>query len=141
MTEMKLSTAIALGRVLLPQSEWNGGSYCRCALAMGQMAIGRTFERRDECIALRAHYTTWPWIQEQFTVPACLLERALTFGLTSSGTEPAQRIISLLFILVEKNDITLDQLIDWVKSVEPQEQVEAVGEQAVDTSVPSTVLF
>ena len=81
-----------------------------CLLGVSvQASGGDNFLNREA--ALR-----WPWINGQFHVPD-LLEH---HGICSSATD----IISCLAIRVKRGQITFEQAVDWVRSVEPAEPAE-----------------
>jgi hypothetical protein len=126
MPQMRLSDAIALGRTLIGKTD--PSSYCGCALAMALMAIGKepmVAAIGDDSFAEMAHdnwfeaaMTEWPWlVTEGLEVPKYLPAYAYEHY-------NAEYIISDLFWKVDEGEISLDQLIDWVRSVEPQEETE-----------------
>jgi hypothetical protein len=96
---MRLSEAIALGRVLIDKPQHN--TFCKCAIGMGLAAIGHEFHIRGEEGIGSAYFAAldeWPWL----------------FG-------DCEMEISRRFVLVMKGDLTLEELIDFVRSVEPPE--------------------
>lgn len=114
---MQLSIAMAMGRVLIPNP--SSTTFCRCAIGMGLAAIGHDFHsngKDNSFHALGTAWDEWPWIKEN--------------GMT--------REISNRFSAVRHGLITLDQLIDWVRSVEPAEPQSAEGSQPC-TSKPMTL--
>jgi hypothetical protein len=109
---MLLSNAIMMGSVAI--DEVNPYSYCGCALAMGLLAAGKApYELRRD-VAER----TWPWLINYFDIPEFSRSLVIPPLLTrASGTE----IVSAMFFSVCEKRITLEHLVDWVKSVEPEE--------------------
>jgi hypothetical protein len=125
-SEMLLSTAIALGRHLIDKPD--GYSYCKCAIGMGLAAIGREFHQsgRDSSGLSAKNYALqeWPWLKTR-EVPT--IQR-------DGKTCPGVQAITRAFFAVERGEYTLDQLIDWVKSIEPEEEVsEQPSEQPADS--------
>lgn len=105
---MKLSDAIALGRTLKsPRAYTLGiGEDGGCAIGMGLAAV-------DEHGSWPAVMTRWPWLTNQ---------RELPCGCNEGVGCSASAIVHVFdFHVYEKCDWTLDQLIDWVRSVEPAE--------------------
>jgi hypothetical protein len=137
---MRLSTAIALGRTVIEQTDPH--SFCGCALAMGLLGVGK-----EPCVAdLKQPFSikaaqaslvwrqtqciVWPWLNENRPFPEGLLS---TNGVAASCELPALNLVSDLFFAVERKKITLDQLIDWVRSVEPPELEEAANGDSAQT--------
>lgn len=115
---MRLSTAIAMGRVL--PEDWHGRSFNACALGMAQAAIGIPRESFQRLYANGAT-EVWPWIiEERFSHP-------------HSHHHDAKMIISDLYYRVLRSAMTLDQLIDWVRSVEPPELEEVADGGRAET--------
>lgn len=123
---MKISTAIALGRTMIKAvaGTRNNGLGYGCALGMAEAAIGQTnYYKSAE--------SNWRWI----TVPSLPLPCGCTGLVMGSGchTEsyhggswPTISSIVHLFNyhVMTKKDWTLDQLIDWLASIEPKEPEE-----------------
>lgn len=125
---MRLSDAIATGRFLMDR--WDGQTFCGCAIAAGvrgagkvpcEAILGRPItddETSNWQIAsskwLRVAETEWPWITHLHAV------------------------VSDWFFSVQGGEMTLDELIDRVRAIEPAEQVPATeGERgAQPTSTP-----
>jgi hypothetical protein len=122
---MKLSDAISLGRVLLkPKAQFlvdgEGGG---CALGMGLIAIG--FKVQDPR-SIAEPVEVWPWLEEWVERPCC-----------SHHPEQGGDIITHIFddhIMRMSVDErwTLDQLIDWVRKVEPREEIPVTEQQGVE---------
>jgi len=120
---MKLSNAIATGRVLLRARAGifvagNSG----CALGMAYKAIGLARDKitgytMDDC------YRAWPWTMQIVTKPLCdcaigdhNIGQAITHLFDTHVMNPAEWPTEW-----KVKAWTLDQLIDWVRSVEPAE--------------------
>lgn len=108
---MRLSDAIATGRHLIEKPD--GSTFCRCAIGMGLAAIGHDFQEEVEgrwcsnVAAFGAATREWPWLREK-----------------SPAGEYWTRVISLWFYQVEARTMTLDELIDRVRAIEPPETEE-----------------
>lgn len=124
---MQISTAIELGRVMVREMTSSlfirADGDCACAIGMAELAIGRKMHD-DEAV-----YAAWPWLRElqQFTCPACGL------SLLNEGKNFIGHVMGHVMGTISigrdaygdcKKTLTLDQLIAWVKSVEPSEIVE-----------------
>lgn len=115
---MKLSDAIALGRTaVIPRAgvvlDEDGGG---CALGMAGVAAG-TYTVGKAAVSVHELKVAFAWALE--TEPVCPCSCPLMdLGYKASG------IIGHLFDnhVFGRRDWTLDQLIDWVRSVEPPEQ-------------------
>jgi hypothetical protein len=125
---MRLSEAIALGRTLIhpmPGFVLDYAGLNGCALGMGYKASGGTEKVHPlECtIGLEEVIRVWPWLENTIKQLPCKCESSLynyaqvighlfddhiMDGTIDSGPLPGDRW-------------TLDQLIDWVRSVEPEE--------------------
>lgn len=115
---MRLSDAIAMGRLLVKPSlicDENHG----CVLHMALRAISSDAR-------FSGAFTEWRWLLSSVKAP-CGCER--------EGS--AQLGIIHLFDrhVLAQGDWTLDQLIDWVRSVEPAEPGECVIEQQAATEL------
>lgn len=133
---MRLSDAIATGQFLM--DSWNGQTFCGCAIAAGvrgagkvpcEAILGRPItddETSNWHIAsnkwLRVAETEWPWITE----------------IDSHTQTHRYMVVSNWFFSVQDGEMTLDELIDRVRAIEPAEQVPATeGERgAQPTSTP-----
>jgi hypothetical protein len=124
---MRLSDAIALGRTILEPvagtfNDHHGGG---CAIGMAYEAIGKDF--------LVSNVREWNWVHTVRGKLPCSCTRTCNCELCVQ--DPAISCIVHLFDVhvMGKGDWTLDQLIDWVRSVEPPEQVTEVKEEAHET--------
>ena len=113
---MRLSEAIALGRVTIEKPE--AGNFSTCAMGMAANAVGMVHD-------YKAVLQRWPWLWRDTLCPV-----------NWCCEEPTSAIHSLThqfdyFVMLTKS-MTLDQLIDWVRSVEPSE-VEATNQ--VDSEI------
>lgn len=139
---MRLSDAIALGRVLTTRTD--SRNYCGCALSMGLRGAGRdkgliepvafgTMEAAHASAKWHlAEKNVWPWITQPMRVPEDVV-RCQCFG---DEVSAAYNIISDMFRMVEQGTYSLEKLIDWVRSVEPEpEPTEKVAIQEASVEV------
>jgi len=120
---MRLSEAIALGRVLITKPD--PGNYCGCAIAMALAAKGMQFEFSHD--AYDAATREWPWITEK-------LKHNYPLNFTYiqlPALQTYEAVISRAFSQVIFKNATMEQLIDWVRSVEPAEEEAAVSKREV----------
>jgi hypothetical protein len=119
---MRLSEAIALGS--LTMEKWKAGYLDGCALGMAANAVGcqRDYDRLVE---------KWPWIggtQRMMLCPVSSCQH-VGYGKNSDSvmnlpicTNVMACMIAHIFDYhVMKNDWKLEQLVDWVRSIEPAE--------------------
>src|SRR6266404_2334097 len=111
---MKLSEAMALGRVLLkPKAKFLiDGEGSGCALGMALTAIGVKIEK--PCF-IEEPEKQWPWLKKSCNYPC-------SCGLHSFYTEAIAHVFDFHVMSKWSSPWTLDQLIDWIKSVEPAEE-------------------
>jgi hypothetical protein len=121
---MRLSDAIAVGRVLIQHP--SADNYCNCALGMGLAAVGKC--KPHPRLAYDAIMREWPWLGEGVKSPDWMKR----YGYE---TMQAEFTISHAYDMVQFGVLTLDQLIDWVRSVEPAEP-EEVATVADEKIVP-----
>jgi hypothetical protein len=135
---MRLSDAIALGRTLAngitADLYIHSDTNCACAIGMAQLAGGLTSHDESWVVA------SWPWLLQDriYTCPSC--SSSTQEGGISAISHVMGHVIGTVrvsgtcdgFSHLEK-DLTLDQLIDWVRSIEPPE-VHTETEQAVAES-------
>jgi hypothetical protein len=111
---MLLSDAIALGQYLIEEPD--ASTFCRCAIGMGLAAIGQQFHVGSADMytghALARAEREWPWLKTQ-----------LVWSRWVGKEVPAEVAISHAFYAVECGCgyYTLDELIEWVRSIEPPE--------------------
>lgn len=110
---MRLSDAIALGRVLMPKMK--RGTLEGCALGMGLLAVGRsTF---SECAYDGENYVgllqEWPWLSAELSSMDDRYKTTMPFFLGGMFDED----------VMNNKSMTLDQFIDYVRSIEPNEDV------------------
>ncbi len=120
---MLLSEAILKGRVFI--KEPNATDYCRCAIGMATAAL-KGYELggiNPSWDPLMLAFKTWPWIVLPFPVPE--------MAELPDGMRSAEQIISAAFFNVMRGGITLEQLVDWVRSVEPAEREEVPVTESV----------
>ncbi len=116
---MKLSEAMALGRVLLkPKAMFlTDGEGSGCALGMALAAVGVKIEKPS---FIEEPEKQWPWLKKSCNGPCSC------GGSYVSYTEAIAHVFD--FHVMSKmwnvwdQQWTMDQLIDWIKSVEPAEE-------------------
>lgn len=108
---MKLSDAIDLGRTI--ETPGSGLSFCSCALGLGMAAMGAG---RNERLSSRA-LEIWPWLGET-NIPA-------GFGIKMDQ-------VSYMYFRVVDGSRTLDQLIEKVREMEPQEIAAHIQEEVYE---------
>jgi hypothetical protein len=129
---MRLSEAIALGRTMIVSNPgatfdgYGGG----CAIGMGMAAVGKLNAEYGDAL----YESGWKW-SKQFQVPEvlpCGCESHPQWK--SSSMNPLGCVIAHLFDrhVYGKFDMTLDRLIDWVRSVEPNEDASESAEQLLE---------
>lgn len=127
---MRLSEAIATGRVLvLPSSgsEWfQDGS--GCARGMALEAVGKRLEVTRGQENWKRFLAEWPWTAELHTKKPCDCIFPFSFGSASEATVCGWIVHLFDLHVANTEDWTLDQLIDWVRSVEPAEPAPAESE-------------
>ena len=119
---MKLSNAIATGRVLLRAHAgiFVEGGY-GCALGMAYKASGLVAESKILGYTMNECFKAWPWTMQLPKTPLCdcyvgdcNLGQMITHLFDTHVMQAADCKVEAW---------TLDQLIDWVRSVEPAEDV------------------
>ena len=127
---MRLSDAIALGRMILRPlgGTFNDGKGGGCALGMAYMAAG--LDPYKELFSAMQCEPGWKWIENTLFVLPC--------GCTGYNKLYALSTIVHLFDIhvMHLGDWTLDQLIDWVRSVEPPEAITDTKEEPWETQQP-----
>ena len=113
-------------------NEWNPCTYCGCAIAAGLRGAGKNPEHHDVGVKeggatlysyawKNAALKEWPWLSSQNNFPEFFFCEKSAPKYWRGSKVPNYAIISELFLEVFDKVITLDQLIDWVRSVEPAE--------------------
>lgn len=102
---MRLSEAMMLGRVTckMVACDWNS-----CALGAAENALGIAEHSRDFSRRIAA-YNEWPWLQNE-----CVCGCANNLC----------HITQAFDRMVAPGKMTFEQLVDWVRSVEPDEPEE-----------------
>lgn len=112
---MRLSEAIMLGST---QTHLSATNWDHCLIGMGFHALAGL--QTDICIddtgAPVEAYARWPWLQTFIQYPP----PELVGGIRGTGT--ASQIISGLAGRVVRGDVSLEAAVDWIRSVEPQEE-------------------
>lgn len=121
---MRLSDAIALGRTLIGSvkgclfEKHGDGNLFGCALGMGVAAVGRqeqAMERGQDC-SHEEPLSIWPWLEISDLVPKCgCSKKMLSYRVNGFAS------IVHMFDHHVGVDMTMEQLIDYVRSVEPNE--------------------
>lgn len=113
---MRLSEAINLGRHLITLSPWVWSRGNRgCAICMGVAAIGKMAEWE---LDRNKRFEYWPWLMNTAPHSEALNRTEETFSSR----------VSWMAREVKDGNMTLDMLIDWVRSVEPAEKEAAPSE-------------
>ena len=137
---MRLSDAIALGRTLTKQVTANlfYDNGCACARGMACLAVGK------EAQAGKIEKEIWPWLNNRFEEP-CQCGEGCGKSEYTQYYQAWGIINHLMFHVVGCKDNrpfpqtwTLDELIDWVRSVEPPEP-EVAGEESIVALVAQEV--
>lgn len=104
---MRLSEAMMLGGIAntIDCDCWDG-----CLLGVSVKALGANQNKFN-----REAQTRWPWIEDKFAEPKIMAD---WYG---DGHETASVILSNLAVMVVAGRVTLEQVVDWVRSVEPAE--------------------
>lgn len=104
---MKLSEAILLGRITIPQMR--ADDLTSCALGMASNAVG--------CVPIySAIKDQWPWLRMPIDVPCK----------HNVHIPNAMLLIAHLFDthVMDEGDMTLEKLVDYVRSIEPAEEID-----------------
>jgi hypothetical protein len=125
---MRLSEAIALGRtMLIPGLNVFKNRTKGCALEMAMAAIGssRSWNSAEK---------TWPWLNKEriSPLPCACPERWYR-------VKQFKRCVIHIFNHVICGEITFDQLIDWVRSVEPAEDVPILTDALAESEAQAGV--
>lgn len=131
---MRLSDAIALGRTLMP---FNPDCWCTCAVGLAGAAIGKTIDRWCEVTL------DFPLLSAEFKIPRTAFNTSGSYTAVQGPCRkavigelrPCWFIISNLAWAVKEKRITMDELIDWVRSVEPPEAEGCAIEEREDAEV------
>lgn len=121
---MRLSDAMAMGRVTIENLE--SGQLRGCVLGMACNAVGIKLINRQPLHAYADIYERWPW----------LYNRLIWRG---AEDEAMGHIYTAFDREVMTGLMTLDELIDWVHSVEPAE--EEVSEQLQTVEPEQTTVY
>src|SRR5271163_3896139 len=110
---MRLSDAINLGRVLInftPDFWMSSDGTCGCAIGMAAASIGKRIDDMADLF-------------EDFPILAHRLHPPKQFWAHSKSIE-CWFIISRMAVAISRNEYTCEQLIDWVRQIEPVDQEE-----------------
>lgn len=109
---MRLSEAILLGDTLRRRDAWvflqllSDGTYCGCAIGGALLAVGDTREASSESFEIEPYIQCWPWLAEMCPEGNSWVSKV--------GCNWAHG-----FAAVCAGRLTIEQLADWVRSVEP----------------------
>lgn len=113
--------------IMLDENNDPTGRYCGCALGGAVMAMGSLKEEDRNLM--------WPWIRNKVdlsTVP--FLSESYLDGQPHEGNY--DNAISFIFMKVTRGLVSFEQLVDWVRRVEP----EPASEQDLDVEIPLTIV-
>lgn len=105
---MKLSEAIMLGSTI-PGEPFDAMDWSCCLLGLANRAVGETTNLLPQHAEIR-----WPWMKKLFRSPAICDEWV---GVEVSITH----ILTGIALNIEAGGATLEQAVDWIRSVEPQD--------------------
>jgi hypothetical protein len=138
---MRLSEAIALGRTLvhpIPSVVLDYGGLNGCALGMAYKASGKKVEIHplEMSVGMDGPMNIWTWLASSRELPCkCNIYCGLNAGQIIAHLFD-YHIMACTAGLCEgeavQQDWTLDQLIDWVRSVEPNEDASESAEQLLE---------
>jgi hypothetical protein len=115
---MRLSDAIMLGRVTVDSPK--SGDINNCALGMAANACGI---KRQYCNIKKL----WPWLKTDMDFPCnCFPNSYINIDSQAAWTKVAHIFDHHVMCL---EDWTLEQLVDWVRSVEPGEREEGAKDE------------
>jgi len=130
---MRLSDAIAVGRVLVKgfvSRTYFGDGCTACAIGVAQLALGKKIHDDDFV------FSQWEWlgkiIKWSCPSPGCWHENCKNYGIAAVGH--VMRHVAPDDLCHEHN-MTFDQLIDWVRSVEPAEINIEISDVATEAEV------
>jgi hypothetical protein len=126
---MRLSDAMATGRVTIDKLEAAKLSGCILGMACNAVGIKTNLQRYPYPQIMKK----WPWLKGQTECRAC----GHGHGTTDFMHAIWHQFDSL--VMYERPSMTVDELIDWVRSVEPAEEVSEPLQLAdVDVAVKAT---
>jgi hypothetical protein len=74
-------------------------------------------------------YELWPWLENYVTAPEFLSRGHIdTWDIKPGNSYYAEWIISAIAWQVKNGVTTLEEAVDWIRSVEPQEPTETTTE-------------
>ena len=120
---MRLSDAVMLGQGLVkfkPENFLING--CGCLIGAGFAAV-TGLQDGDSSKMMEM----WPWLEEQYDVPAILGNVRDCFS-----RDNAKGIIGLLAFSIQWGEVSLEQAVDWIRSVEPAEPESVCTETVQD---------
>jgi hypothetical protein len=136
---MRLSEAILLGSATLTATPYRvmDGDGGGCALGMGFCAVGARTEWEAVAMSRKGQ---WIWLKEPFTdsVPCGCPDDNAWLGMARAiGKYDHRAVLAHIFNehVCGDNTWTLEQLVDWVRSVEPAESVETHAGKIIDESI------
>lgn len=119
---MRLSDAIMLGRMLLKPAPYTTifeGEGCALGMAFATLGCSTHEQAMAKC---KTDAANWKWIAQKCALPCDCTSDGFPKKHPKTGTY--QCAIAHLFNehVCGDEDWTLDQLIDWVRSVEPNDE-------------------
>jgi len=107
---VRLSEAIMLGSTMglkVQNTSWRS-----CLIGIGISAIGKDNIGNVEALA------RYPWLNQSYEVPSI----AASGWFAAGKPYQARSIITEMATKVELGEITIEQAVDWIRSVEPREE-------------------
>lgn len=134
---MRLSDAIRLGSLLVPEPQ--AGDINACAITMACKASGGVNN-------LYIHLAEqWPWLGTTLVPCPCGVEHVIMYNGHSWTIDDltGSAIIFAPFDAHVMGDctMTIDQLADWIRSIEPNEPTEETKNEAVPAATTDRVHF
>jgi len=136
---MRLSEAIRLGSLLIPEPQM--GELSKCALGMAAIAKGHQIQG-DANREYEYFLQTWPWLKDVSIKCPCS-PCAARLGVVDEDQCVLEDVQVVWHIFDEhvmhtlpsalSQHWTLEQLIDFIASIEPREAAEVASAQAVAT--------
>jgi hypothetical protein len=118
---MRLSEAIALGQGTV--GRWEKGNLAHCALGMACNSVGIIQKVNEETQeygnydAIRKH---WPWLTQTIEYPFR--------GRRDDGSPVLGEAIEAIYDTFDQEvmngEVTFERYLDWIRSIEPQEEPE-----------------
>lgn len=141
-SNIRLSEAIMAGSVLIhfnPNFWYNAiPSRCGCLIGMGMVAAGYEDELMAGGLQDPTIIAAYPWLIELMTpppLPHCPSARRAYSYLWVVERSQAIHIISYMAHCVKHGLMTLEQAVDWIRSVEPAPDCEFLDDEPILSDV------